>query len=84
MPDGSLWILGGAGHSNVLDTTEFVFYDIEEQKWKIEIGPELPYPMMGHCAVLINDDETLVFGGIVVKNENLTEYSSLSFIYNFR
>ena len=41
--------------------------------------------MMGHCAVLLNKYQVLISGGIVLKNDSkMEEYSSSTFIYDFR
>ena len=54
LPSGTFWILGGAGYNTILDTTEYVTYNVSTKKWKTLRGPKLPFPMMGHCAVLLN------------------------------
>ena len=84
LPDGTLWILGGAGSKSILDTSEYVIYDLAREKWKSKRGPKLPYPMMSHCAALIDKDQLLLSGGLMVLDMDKVEYSSKTFLYNIR
>ena len=82
LPDGRLWILGGAGRNTVLDTTEYVSYDLNTRRWKVKTGPKLPVPMMGHCAAVISIDEVLVNGGLTIADTE--DYTSNTFVYNIK
>ena len=33
LPDGRMWIVGGLGSTEVLDSTEIVYKDLEAQEW---------------------------------------------------
>ena len=61
LPSGTFWMLGGAGYNSILDSTEYVTYNVSTKKWKTRPGPKLPFPMMGHCAVLSRDGHKPVF-----------------------
>ena len=54
-------MLGGAGYNSILDSTEYVTYNVSTKKWKTRPGPTLPFPMMGHCAVLSRDGHKPIF-----------------------
>ena len=61
LPSGTFWMLGGAGYNSILDSTEYVTYNVSTKKWKTRPGPKLPFPMMGHCAVLSRDGHKSIF-----------------------
>ena len=61
LPSGTFWMLGGAGYNSILDSTEYVTYNVSTKKWKTRPGPTLPFPMMGHCAVLSRDGHKPIF-----------------------
>ena len=84
LPDGTLWILGGAGRHSVLDTTEYVMYDYNRRSWKVKAGPKLPVALMGHCAALIGIDEVLVNGGYGIFHNDTDDYSANTYVYNLK
>jgi len=62
LPDGTLWILGGAGQNTILITTEFVSLS-ENDIQAISLGPDMVEPLFGHCAALITNSQVVVVGG---------------------
>jgi hypothetical protein len=62
LPDGRVWVLGGAGPTDVLQTSEYVSVT-ESGISKITLGPNLQEPLMGHCAALVSASQIMVIGG---------------------
>ena len=52
LPDGRIWVLGGAGSTSVLKSTELIEANGNTIS-KISGGPDMVEPLMGHCAALI-------------------------------
>jgi hypothetical protein len=83
LQDGTLWILGGAGSKDVLISTEFIALDTRRGVWRAKPGPDLPFPMMLHCAALIDKFRVLVTGGYILDGKK-DDYTDRSWIYDFR
>ena len=65
LSNGQLWITGGGNADSILNTTEYIFADMDPGI--PHFGPELPYPMFGHCLALLGDqNEVLIIGGTIV------------------
>ena len=79
LPDGRVWILGGAGSSSVLKSTEFVSIGDNGISSVIE-GPALPEPLMGHCAATLTVTQVMVIGGY---STVINDYSPVAYIYDF-
>jgi hypothetical protein len=79
LADGRVWVLGGAGSSKVLQTTEIIETD-ESGIVKITQGADLPEPLMGHCAAQLSTSQVMVIGGYsTVQND----YSASALVYDF-
>ena len=78
LPDERIWVLGGAGSSRVLASTEFIAAD-ESQITQITAGPDLPKPLMGLCAAMLSDTEVMVIGGF---SPVINDYSPNAYIYD--
>ena len=62
LDDGRMWILGGAGQTDILKSTEFLELT-PAGDWKVYPGPDLLQPTMGHCSVLTEDNKVFTIGG---------------------
>ena len=83
LPNGTLWILGGVGYNSVLDTTEYVTYDVSAKSWRTSAGPTLPMPLMGHCAVVLSSDMVLIQGGLAVPSgTGRADYTDSTYIFD--
>ena len=79
LPDGRVWIIGGAGSTAVLQTTEFVEI-LDNEISKIIPGPILPEPLMGHCVATVSSSQVMVIGGY---STIINDYSPTARIYDF-
>jgi hypothetical protein len=79
LPDGRVWVLGGAGSSNVLQSTEFIEI-LDNNISKITAGPDLQEPLMGHCVALASTSEVMVIGGY---STIINDYSPTARMYDF-
>ena len=79
LPDGRLWMLGGAGSSSVLKSTEFI-QTTESGISSILAGPDLPEPLMGHCAAVLSTVQVIVLGEFSALTN---DFSTKAFIYDF-
>jgi hypothetical protein len=62
LPDGHVWVLGGAGSTNVLQSTELIEI-LNNDISKITAGPDLQEPLMGHCVAVASTSQVMVIGG---------------------
>ena len=84
LSNGKLWITGGGNADNDrgLNTTEYIFSDMDDpnsgrSSILPDFGPELPYPMAGHCLALLNDlNDVLIIGGKIVVDSSGEEMIS--------
>ena len=84
LSNGKLWITGGGNAENDrgLNTTEYIFSDMDDpnsgrSSILSDFGPELPYPMAGHCLALLNDlNDVLIIGGKIVVDSSGEEMIS--------
>ena len=79
LPDGRVWVLGGAGSTNVLKTTELIEAS-EGEITKIRAGPDMPQPLMGHCAAVVDSSKVIVLGGF---SSAINDYNPKGFMYDF-
>lgn len=79
LPDGRIWVLGGAGSSNVLKTTEMIEAG-EGAITRVSPGPDLLQPLMGHCAAVVDSSKVIVIGGF---SSEINDYNSKAQIYDF-
>ena len=79
LPDGRLWILGGAGSSSMLKSTEFIQVS-ETGIEKIYPGPDMIEPLLGHCAALVTLNQVVVIGGF---SSVLNDYTPNVQVYDF-
>ena len=79
MPDGRVWVLGGAGSSIILQSTEFIEAS-EGQIVNVASGPDMPEPLMGHCAAVVSDSQVIVMGGF---SSLINDYTAKGWIYDF-
>ena len=80
LPDGRVWILGGAGSSSILASTEIV--EISDSGIaKISAGPDLPEPLMGHCAAMLTVTQVVVTGGY---STLINDYLPLVYTFDFK
>lgn len=59
LPDGRTWVLGGAGSTNILKTTEFITLD-EMSRLQIVPGPDMLEPLMYHSAAWISTTQVSI------------------------
>ena len=79
LTNGKLWITGGGNNDKVLNTTEYIFADMDPGI--PDFGPELPYPMAGHCLAPIGDqNEVLIIGGKIVTDSGEEMISNKIFV----
>jgi len=80
LPDGRLWILGGAGTSSILKSKEFIQVS-ETGIESIYPGPDMLEPLLGHCATLVTLNQVLVMGGF---SSLLNDYTPYAQVYDFQ
>ena len=51
LPNGTLWILGGLGKKEMLQSTELLWME-PDGSFKIKPGPDMTQKVFGHCAFL--------------------------------
>jgi hypothetical protein len=79
LPDGRLWILGGANPSQILQTTEFLVMS-ENAIQSVSPGPDMLEPLMSHSAAWITPTQVLVLGGF---SSALNDYTPVANVYDF-
>ena len=79
LPDGRTWVLGGAGSSSILKTTEFITLDAMSHL-RIVPGPDMLEPLMYHSAAWISATQVVVLGGF---SPVTSDYSPNAFVYDF-
>jgi Kelch motif/Galactose oxidase, central domain len=79
MPDGRLWILGGAGQSSILISTEFIELSTNGIQ-RVYAGPNMLEPLLGHCAALVTPNQVVVVGGF---SSVLNDYTPNVQVYDF-
>lgn len=79
MPDGRLWVLGGADQSTILASTEFVEV-IDNAIQSVMFGPSMPEPLISHCAALVSSSKVVVLGGF---SSLLNDYTPTVRVYDF-
>ena len=79
MPDGRFWVLGGAGESEALQTTEFVTIS-ETGISSVTQGPLMPEPLMSHSAAWVTPTQVLVVGGF---STLISDYTPQAAVYDF-
>jgi hypothetical protein len=79
LPDGRLWILGGADQSTILKSTEFVIM-AKNIISLVRPGPDMPEPLMSHCAAWVSATQAVVIGGF---SSVLNDYSPAASVYDF-
>jgi hypothetical protein len=79
LPDGRIWVLGGAGSTNVLKTTEMIEAG-EGAITRVSPGPDLLQPLMGHCAAVVDSSKAIVIGGF---SSEINDYNSKAQINDF-
>jgi hypothetical protein len=79
LPDGHVWVLGGAGSTNVLQSTELIEI-LNNDISKITAGPDLQEPLMGHCVAVASTSQVMVIGGY---STVINDYSPTARIYDF-
>jgi hypothetical protein len=73
-----LWILGGAGETAVLRTTELLTFS-QGAITQVEAGPEMPEPLMNHCAAWVTPTQVLVLGGF---SSLINDYTPTASMYD--
>jgi len=76
--DGRIWVLGGAGSTNVLKSTEFI--TAKDNKLFIRPGPDMDEPLMGHCAAVVTNSQVVVLGGF---SSQINDYNPRVLFYDF-
>jgi len=79
LPDGRTWVLGGAGSTSVLQSTEMINVD-ETKQLKVVSGPDLPEPLMGLSAAWISATQVVVVGGF---SAIINDHSPIARVYDF-
>ena len=80
LPDGRVWVLGGAGSTDVLQTTEYISVS-DSGISKILPGPNLQEPLMGHCAAVVSASQIMVIGGY---STIINDYSPTAHIFDLK
>jgi hypothetical protein len=76
--DGRIWVLGGAGSTNILKSTEFI--TAIDNKLFIRPGPDMDEPLMGHCAAVVTNSQVVVLGGF---SSQINDYNPRVLFYDF-
>ena len=79
LPDGRLWVLGGADQSTILKSTEFILM-AENTIKMVRPGPNMPEPLMSHCAAWVSATQVVVLGGF---SSVLSDYTPSAAVYDF-
>lgn len=79
LPDGRIWVLGGAGSTNVLKSTEFIVA-VNDGIVSVRPGPDMLEPLMGHCAAVVGSSQVIVLGGF---SSLINDYSPNARLYDF-
>jgi len=79
LPDGRLWVLGGADQSTILQSTEFIIMADNTIKM-VRPGPNMPEPLMNHCAAWVSATQVVVLGGF---SSVLNDYTPSASVYDF-
>ena len=79
LPDGRTWILGGAGSTSVLQSTEMISVD-ETKELNVVSGPDLPEPLMDLSAAWISATQVVVLGGF---STIINDHSPIARVYDF-
>ena len=79
LPDGRVWILGGAGSSSVLQSTE-ILEVADKDIGRVRAGPDLPEALMGPCASVLSISKVIIIGGY---STLINDYSPTAFVYDF-
>jgi hypothetical protein len=77
--DGRIWVLGGAGSTDILKSTEFIMVT-NDKMLSIRPGPDMVEPLMGHCAAVVTNSQVVVLGGF---SSQTSDYNTKAFIYDF-
>ena len=68
LPNGTLWILGGLGKTEMLKSTELVWMEANGG-FKVKSGPDMTKKVFGHCAFMHpSGNKVVVTGGFDGKN----------------
>ena len=70
LPNGELWITGGANKKNILNTIEIL--SVRNEKWKVRSGPKMPRALIGHCFAPLNANEVIIAGGYSPDEDSYT------------
>jgi hypothetical protein len=79
VPDGRIWVLGGAGTDSVLQTTEII-QAFDNSIVSIRPGPKMVEPLMGHCAAVLSASQVMVLGGF---STVINDYLPTARVYDF-